>query len=66
VRYSERRAYDRGHTDGRKAGFGSGEIYGRSMQRMQDAHRPLVGAAIGLVLGAVIQPLVFWLKGICF
>lgn len=58
-------AYDQGHTDGRGAGFRAGEVYGRSMQRMEDAYRLPMGIGIGIALGATLTPLVLWLKGIC-
>ena len=43
-----------------------GRRHGEWETRLALGHRLPMGMAIGLVLGAVIQPLVFFWKGVCW
>lgn len=58
--------YDEGYTAGRRDGFEVGKHFGRETQKFDDDYKLPMGMAIGLVIGAVIQPIVFWLKGVCW
>lgn len=43
-----------------------GREFGEWEGKQATSHHIPMGMAIGVVIGAVLQPIVFWVKGVCW
>lgn len=58
VQTHQDRVYQQGYDAGRKMGVFE--------TRSDLSYRLPMGMGLGLLIGAVIQPIVFWVKGVCW